>query len=67
MYSEVAWVLVSSRNQVRPQVILESDYLPDYLSISYDYDKIKETDHKMCFPAVSRKKNIYFDLNCKIS
>ena len=37
MYAEVAWVLVSSRTQVQPQVILDPDYLPDYLSVSYDY------------------------------
>ena len=33
MYAEVAWVLVSLRTQVQPQVILD----PDYLSVSYDY------------------------------
>ena len=38
MYAEIAWVLVSSRTQIQPQVILDPDYLPDYLSISYDYD-----------------------------
>ena len=38
MYSEVAWVLVSSGTQVQPQIILEPDYLPDYLSVSDDYD-----------------------------
>ena len=37
MYSEVAWVLVSSETQVQPHIILDSDYLPDYLSASYDY------------------------------
>ena len=37
MYAEVAWVLVSSGTQVQPQVILDADYLPDYLSVSYDY------------------------------
>ena len=37
MYSEVAWVLVSSGTQVQPQVILDPDYLPDYLSVSYGY------------------------------
>ena len=37
IYAEVAWVLVSSGTQVQPQVILNPDYLPDYLSISYDY------------------------------
>ena len=33
MYSEVAWVPVSYRIQVQPQIILN----PDYLSDSYDY------------------------------
>ena len=37
MNSEVAWVLVSSGTQVKSQIILEPDYLPDYLSVSYDY------------------------------
>ena len=37
MYSEVAWVLVSSETQVQPQIILDPDYLPDYLSVSYGY------------------------------
>ena len=37
MTSEVAWVLVSSGTQVQPQIILDPDYLPDYLSVSYDY------------------------------
>ena len=40
MYAEVAWVLVSSGTQVQPQIIPDPDYLPDYLSISYDYAKI---------------------------
>ena len=40
MYSEVAWVLVSSGTQVQLQIILELDYLPDYLSASYDYDTV---------------------------
>ena len=35
---EVAWVLVSLGTQVQPQIMLDSDYLPDYLSIFYDYD-----------------------------
>ena len=37
LYSEVAWVLVSSGTQVQLQTILEPDYLPGYLSVSYDY------------------------------
>ena len=38
MYSEVAWVLVSSGTQVQSHVKPDPDYLPDYLSVSYDYD-----------------------------
>ena len=38
MYAEVAWVLVSLETQVQPQIILDPDYLPDYLSVCYDYD-----------------------------
>ena len=37
MYAEVAWVLISSVTQVQTQIILDSDYLPDHLSISFDY------------------------------
>ena len=37
MNSEVAWVLVSSGTHDQPQVIFNSDYLPDYLSISYGH------------------------------
>ena len=36
MYAKVAWVLVSSGTQVQPQVMLDPDYLPNYLSVSYD-------------------------------
>ena len=36
MYAEVAWVLVSLGTQVEPQIIPDPDYLPDYLSVSYD-------------------------------
>ena len=38
MYAEVAWVLGYSVTQVQPQVLLDPDYLPDYLSVSYDYE-----------------------------
>ena len=41
MYTEVGWVLVSSGTQVQPQVILDPDYLADYLFVSYDCDKNK--------------------------
>ena len=37
MYAEVAWVLVSSGTQAQLQIILDPDYIPDYLSASYDY------------------------------
>ena len=40
MNSEVAWALVYSETSVQPQVILDPDYLPDDLSISYDYAQI---------------------------
>ena len=42
MYSEVAWVLVSSGTQVHPQRILNLDYLRDYPSVSYDYEITKK-------------------------
>ena len=38
MYAEVAWVLVSFGAQVQPQIIMDPDYLPHYLSVSYDYN-----------------------------
>ena len=38
MYAEVAWVLVSLGTQAQLQVILDPDYLPDYLTVFYDYD-----------------------------
>ena len=40
MHAEVAWVLVSSGTQVQLQIIPNPDYLPDYLSVSYDYVQI---------------------------
>ena len=39
MYSEVAWVLVFSANQVQLEIKLNLDYLPDYHVISYDLFK----------------------------
>ena len=33
MYSEVAWVLVSSGTKVQLQIILDPDFLPDYLTV----------------------------------
>ena len=40
MNSEVAWVLVPSGTQVEPQITLDLDYLPDYLSVSHGYTNI---------------------------
>ena len=37
MNSVVAWGLVSSETQVQPNVMLDPDYLPGHLSVSYDY------------------------------
>ena len=36
MHSEVAWVLVFSGTQLQPQIILDPNKLPDYLSVFYD-------------------------------
>ena len=38
MYAEVATVLVKLGTQVQPQIIVDLEYLPEYLSDSYDYD-----------------------------
>ena len=35
--SSTILLLVSSGNQVQPQIILDPDYLPEYLSVSYGY------------------------------
>ena len=35
---EVGWVLVYSETQFQQQIILDPGYLPDFLSVSYDYD-----------------------------
>ena len=36
LHSEVAWVY--SGTQTQRQITFDLDYLPDYLSVSYDYD-----------------------------
>ena len=41
MYAEVAWVLVKLGTQVQPQIIVDLEFLPEYLSDSYDYDRGK--------------------------
>ena len=38
MYAEVAWVLVSLGTQIQLQIILDPDYLPDYLFVSDNYE-----------------------------
>ena len=37
MCSEVAWIQLSSGTQVWPQIILDLDYFPDDLSVSFNY------------------------------
>ena len=45
--SEAAWVLVYLRTPVRPQLILNPDYLSDYLSVSYAIGSNKSTYYKI--------------------
>ena len=40
MYAEIAWIVVSLGTELQSEVILDPDYLPDYLSVSYDYVQI---------------------------
>ena len=40
MCFEVVLVLVSLGTQIQPQIILNSDYFPDYLAVSYGYELI---------------------------
>ena len=44
MYSEVAWTLESWGTQVQPRIILDPDYLPGYLSVSYDNEETSNLD-----------------------
>ena len=53
MNSEVAWVLVSWGTQVQPQIILDPDYLPDYLSVSYDYDLMYHMYQDVYYKSIS--------------
>ena len=63
MYAAVAWVLISSGTQVQPQIILNPDYLPDYFSVSYDYENIKDKmkcvsikfDIRKFYPYITKK------------
>ena len=67
MYAEVAWVLVSSRTQVQSQVILDPDYLPDHLSVSYDYDNRHHKPAKVFYSAFSRSCQLIFYLETSVS
>ena len=58
MYSELAWVLVSSGAQVELQIIFEPNYLPDYLSVSHEYEKIFNYD--WCKPNESLIKRFQY-------
>ena len=65
MYAELAWVLVSLGTKVQLQIILDPDYLPDYLSVSYDYGKnsyfwIEQINFFLKYGIVSDKYIRYF-------
>ena len=46
MFPEVAWALVSSKSQIQLQIMLNSFYSHDYISISYEYAMSNETKQK---------------------
>ena len=58
MYAEAAWVLVSSETQFQPQITLDPDYLPDYPSVSYDYDY--NSNDKIASKSFHRKRKHIF-------
>ena len=60
MYSEIGWVLVSSKTQVQPQIILDPDYLADYLCVSYDYDQFFNL---IFLYGIQKKRVLFFVLN----
>ena len=60
MYAEVDWVLVSSGTQVQPQIILDPDYLPDYLYVSYDYGSLIELSTSRYLFIIIRMSVRYF-------
>ena len=59
MNAKVAWVLVSSGTQVQPQIILDSDYLPDYPSVFYDYGHIGTMIEGLMRPRFLKQKLFY--------
>ena len=57
--------VVSLGNQFQPQIILDPDYLPDYLSVSYDYGFDHMTLIKRDQPKCISKSNLpSFQFNC---
>ena len=62
MYAEVAWVLVSSGTQNQPQIILDPDYLPDYLSVSYAYD-IMNVQYTVYNNNICSRHNFFMDID----
>ena len=71
MNSEVSWLLVSSGTQVQPQTILDPDYLPDYLSLSYDYGITKinnaQIDNPKDVKLIGMQQCVYWHLETYIS
>ena len=61
MYAVIAWVLVSSGTQAQPQIILGSDFIPDYLSVFYNYDKYEQTisDQATREQQISKTKQLF--------
>ena len=73
MYAEVAWVLVSSGTQAQPQIMVDPDYLPDCLSVSYDYALSKQNRNRnmiLCNhkdytkPFLNRTSLLWWTLSC---
>ena len=64
MYAEVAWALVSSGTQVQPQIIPDPGYLPDYLSVSYDYGFLYDRKLSEILVLNYLLFNCYFKLFC---
>ena len=62
MYAEVAWVLASSGTQVQLLIMLDPDYFPDHLSVSYDYDT-PLTAEKIFGQFYEAKEEILFELH----
>ena len=66
LYAEVAWALVSSGTQVQPQIILDPEYLPDHLSVSYDYGYNYGFVHNILYFAICFRGELYLHLSLQI-